>query len=165
MIPIPLILALAQFAPSIMRYFGAGEGSAKAAEAIVNVATSVTGAKSPEEALEALKADAAAQIAFREKVLEMDGELEKAYLSDVADARKRDTAIQATGHRNIRADLMSVGAFFVVGLIVWKVWATPDLNDYAKGIVTLALGRFLGYTDQIFQFEFGAVRKPFNAPK
>lgn len=154
---IPIAIQLAQYAPAIMRYFGA-DASAAVADKVVDVAQVVTGCKTPEEALEAIKANQALQIAFQEKVMDIEADLTKAYLGDIQDARKRDTAMQTSGHRNFRADLMTVGAFAVVLVIAYKVWTSPDINDYAKGIITLVLGRFLGYTDQIFQFEFGAVR-------
>jgi hypothetical protein len=32
------------------------------------------------------------------------------------------------------------------------------VNEYLKGIVTLVLGRFLGYLDNIYNFEFGSTR-------
>lgn len=155
---LPIALQLVQFAPHLMRFFGAGESSTKVVESVVDVAKEVTGATSPEEALEMLKTNAEAQAAFRQRSLELDGELEKAYLTDRQDARKRDAGFIAAGTRNYRADLMAAGAFVVVIIIAWKVWTAPDLPEYAKGIITLVLGRFLGYCDQIFQFEFGSVR-------
>lgn len=32
------------------------------------------------------------------------------------------------------------------------------MNEYAKGIITLILGRALGWVEQIFSFEFGTTR-------
>jgi len=155
---LPIVLQLAQFAPHLMRFFGAGETSTKVVEGVVDVAKSVTGAASPEEALEIIKVNAEAQIAFRQRTMDLDADLEKAYLQDRQDARKRDATFIAAGTRNYRADLMAAGAFVVVIIIAWKVWTAPNLPEYAKGIITLVLGRFLGYCDQIFQFEFGSVR-------
>jgi len=156
--PISVALSLAQFVPSILRYFGAGNESVEVANKVVGIATQVTGAKTPEEAIAALKADQQLQITFQEEVMKNEAQLQQIYLNDISDARKRDIAIRAAGQKNIRADVMSAGAFLVVALIVFWVWSKPDVNDYVKGIITLVLGRFLGYTDQIFQFEFGAVR-------
>lgn len=155
---LPIALQLAQFAPHIMRFFGAGETSTKVVESVVDVAKTVTGATSPEEALEILKENTEAQRMFQQHLMELDTELEKSYLMDRQDARKRDAAFLTAGTRNYRADLMVAGAFIVVFVIAWKVWTAPALPEYAKGIITLVLGRFLGYCDQIFQFEFGSVR-------
>jgi hypothetical protein len=38
------------------------------------------------------------------------------------------------------------------------VWKDPNINEYVKGIFTLVLGRFLGYLDNIYSFEFGTTR-------
>lgn len=156
---IPIAIQLAQFAPALMRYFGAGQESSAVAQAAVEVAKTITGATTPEEALAAIKANGIAQLEFQKQIMENDTKLNELYLVDVQDARKRDTAIQVAGHRNYRADAMALGSFGVVLLIAYFTWSRPDVNDYVKGIITLILGRFLGYTDQVFQFEFGAVRR------
>ena len=50
------------------------------------------------EALDALKADPALVMQFRQAVMANETELDKAYLADRADARKRDTALAQSGH-------------------------------------------------------------------
>lgn len=156
--PISIALGLAQFAPAIMRFFGVGEKSVAVAEKVVGVATSVSGAKTPEEALAAIKANAEMQMAFQQKLLEMDEDLEKMYLQDRQDARARDTKFLAAGTRNYRADGLTLLAVIVVGLITVAVWQSPVSGDFEKATITLILGRFLGYLDQVFQFEFGSTR-------
>ena len=42
--------------------------------------------------------------------------------------------------------------------LVYLVWKDDTLTEYVKGIVTLVLGRFLGYLDNIYSFEFGTTR-------
>lgn len=80
------------------------------------------------------------------------------YLADTQSARERDKAIQvATGH-NTRADSMYVLAIVVVVSLVWLIWSKTELDDYVKGIMTLVLGRFLGYLDSMYNFEFGNTR-------
>ena len=49
----------------------------------------------------------------------------------------------------------------VVARDLWKLiddHAIPYINEYVKGIFTLVLGRFLGYLDNIYSFEFGTTR-------
>lgn len=73
-------------------------------------------------------------------------------------ARGRDVELVKAGKRNWRADgmfLLAVG--MIIGL-VYAVWTTPGLNEYVKGIVTFLLGRFAGYLDNIYNFEFGTTR-------
>ena len=53
--------------------------------------------------------------------------------------------------------MVALAALAVAGM-VYLVWSSPDLNEYVKGIVTLVLGRFLGYLDNIYSFEFGTTR-------
>jgi hypothetical protein len=48
----------------------------------------------------------------------------------------------------------------VIAVVVLTVaiWRDPTINEYVKGTFTLVLGRFLGYIDQIYSFEFGSTR-------
>lgn len=62
------------------------------------------------------------------------------------------------GQRNYRADAMLVLAVAIIAILVWAVWRENDLGEYVKGIVTLVLGRFLGYLDNIYNYEFGTTR-------
>lgn len=77
---------------------------------------------------------------------------------DKADARARDAGFQASGKHNYRADAMAFLAVLVIIGLVYAVWSTPDINEYVKGIVTFLLGRFTGYLDNIYNFEFGTTR-------
>lgn len=154
---IPIALALAEFAPSLLRYFGVGNASASVVEKVIDVAKSVTGAESPEQALAMLETNTERQYQFKMAILNIDSALEIAYLADVASARARDMAIHAAGNRNRRADTMYVLAVIVIAALVWAVLAS-DIDEYGKGIITLVLGRFLGYLDNIYNFEFGTTR-------
>ena len=73
-------------------------------------------------------------------------------------ARQRDTEIVKAGKHNYRADSMFVLAVVVTCGLVWLIWTDPNINEYMKGITTLVLGRFLGYLDNIYSFEFGTTR-------
>jgi len=52
---------------------------------------------------------------------------------------------------------MLLGAVLVVVVCVGVVvgWT---LSEYAQGIITLVIGRFLGYIDNGFAFEYGTTR-------
>lgn len=73
-------------------------------------------------------------------------------------ARARDAEFIKAGKYNIRADVMFILAIVIVCALVWMVWKNDSINEYLKGIVTLVLGRFLGYIDNIYNFEFGTTR-------
>ena len=81
-----------------------------------------------------------------------------ALMADVQDARKRDSDLAKSGQYNYRSNVMFALA---VALVVWLIyisWKDPSINEYVKGIFTLVLGRFLGYLDNIYNFEFGSTR-------
>lgn len=154
----PLILALANFAPLLMKYIGAGDATQKVVEAVSAVATTVTGTKTPEEAIKSLQQSTELQQKFQIAVMEKSQQWDEIFLADVQSARARDTKITESGKRNIRAETMYILAVVMVLIILYLVWTTPHVNDFVKGVATLMLGRFLGYLDQIYNFEFGTTR-------
>ena len=106
-----------------------------------------------------------AQFDHEERLLELGIEKAKqdleAFKEEVKDrdsARSRDAEFIRRGAHNYRADIMVAVAAIAVAWMVYLVWSTPTLNEYVKGIVTLVLGRFLGYLDNIYSFEFGTTR-------
>jgi len=52
---------------------------------------------------------------------------------------------------------MLLGAIVVVSSCV-AIVVGLDLSEYAQGIITLVIGRFLGYIDNGFAFEYGTTR-------
>lgn len=96
---------------------------------------------------------------FLAKMKELDIDLEKATMVDVQSARIRDMEIiKALGKRNWRPDIMFVMATTVIVALVWLIWKDQTITEFVKGIFTLVLGRFLGYLDNIYNFEFGSTR-------
>ena len=82
----------------------------------------------------------------------------KAETADRDSARNRDVEFIKRGVSNNRANFMFFLAVVMVGILVWIVWKDQSINEYVKGIFTLVLGRFLGYLDNIYSFEFGTTR-------
>ena len=159
MVPlIPLALNLAQFAPSLLRFFGADNKSVNTASTVIDIAKAVTGASTPEDAITMIQGDQAKRYEFNLKVLESEQRLQESYLKDMDSARKRDMVFIASGTRNYRADAMFFLAVIVIVGIAAAIWNTPGIDEYTKGIATLILGRFLGYLDNIYNFEFGSTR-------
>lgn len=58
----------------------------------------------------------------------------------------------------IRVNVLIAIAITAVILCVFIVVQYQITNEYSKGILTLVLGRFLGYVDNIYNFEFGTTR-------
>jgi hypothetical protein len=58
----------------------------------------------------------------------------------------------------IRINFLIAAAFIVVVACLFiTIWVTVT-DEFAKGIMTLVLGRFLGYVDNIYNYEFGTTR-------
>jgi hypothetical protein len=155
--PISIAMGLAQFAPGIIKWITGSDKAAEAASTVVSIAETVTG-KQGADALDAIKADPSLVMQFRTAVMANESDLDKAYLADRSDARKRDAGFIQAGTRNYRADVMFLLAVMVIYGLVWLIWKDPAINEYVKGIFTLVLGRFLGYLDNIYSFEFGSTR-------
>jgi hypothetical protein len=155
---IPIAMALAQYAPQIIRWMTNSEKAEEVAGQIVAVAESVTGLQGA-DAVSAINTDPAIALKFRESVMQYETTMDAMYLATVQGARDRDVAIRQTGKYNYRADFMFFLAIAVIGWVLWIVWKDPSLNEYVKGVFTLILGRFTGYLDMIYQFEYGSTRR------
>jgi hypothetical protein len=157
---VQLALALAQFAPQIMRFFGAGEASATVAQKVVDVAATVTGTKDPAEILAKLKADQALAGQLQMKLLEIDEDLEKLCLADRQDARARDIEIRKlTGGQNRRADIMIVcdwlGLLACLGVLAFF---RKDIPGEVVALLSTVASIFGLCLRDAHQFEFGSSR-------
>lgn len=157
---IPAVLALAQFAPSILRFFGAGEKSAAVAQKAVDIAQSITSTQTPEAAVEALRANADLAQKFQLAVLAADEEMEKIALADIEDARKRDLEVRKlSGGSNRRADIMIVCDW--LGLVACLVVLAFFRKEIPGEVVALlsTFGSIFGVClRDAHQFEFGSSR-------
>lgn len=157
--PLSLALALANIAPSLMRFFGAGEKPIAVAEHAIELAKTVAGVADGDAALAVLQDDPERAHAYRIAVLAADGELESMFLADRKDARARDLALHQAGYRNTRADLMVIGD--VIGLIACLVVLTyfrKDISGEAVTILTSIASLFGFCLRDAHQFEFGSSR-------
>jgi len=158
--PISSAIALAKFAPSILRFFGVGEKPVAVAEKLVGMAQSITGTRTPEHATEALRRDPELAQQFNLAVLAADVELEKAALADLQDARKRDIELRKlTGGGNTRADMLILGAVLILlACLVVLVFFRMDIPGEAVGIISTIAGLAGACLRDAFQFEFGSSR-------
>lgn len=94
-----------------------------------------------------------ARIRLEDNRLEL--ERDKAYLADVADARKRDTVFIAAGRRNERGDNL---AYLAVGglLVVLGLLFFVEISGDQKEILLVALGALLKIVGDVYAFEFGS---------
>ena len=115
----------------------------------------------PEKALELKQIELDREEDLRAWALEnrkLDIEEFKEEVKDKGSARDRDSLFIRMGRHNYRGDIMFILAVLMIAGLVWLVWKDPSINEYMKGIFTLVLGRFLGYLDNIYNFEFGTTR-------
>lgn len=156
---IPIAVQLAQYAPALLRYLGVGDEPVAVVEKITDMAQTVTGAKTPEEALAAIRASVELQSKFKLAALEQDTEIQRLYMQDRADARARDREFIRAKRYNYRADIMvlidAVG--LIACLIVLAVYREQLAGEVVALISTIASIFGLCLRDA-HQFEFGSSR-------
>ncbi len=157
--PITIGLALAsQFAPAIIKYFTDSDTAGAVAGQVIDIAKTVTGKGTADEAMIALQADPALAMQFKMAVMANDSDLEKAYLADRQNARNRDVAIAQTGRYNWRADIL---AFLAVGGLVACVWFVAkdgSLPERSVNAIMFVAGVLAAAVRDVFSFEFGSSR-------
>ncbi len=157
--PISIGLALAQFVPSLIRLFSGSDKAADLADHVVGVAKTITGADDGEQALRVLQSDPGKVFEFREAIGAQMVDLEKAYLADRSDARKRDIEVRKVSGGNLRADLAVLAV--VLGLIACLfvlVYFQGDIPGEVVGIISTIAGIFGACLKDYFSFEFGSSR-------
>lgn len=91
---ITLALGLGQLVPAITKWITGSDKAAEVAEQVVGIAETVTG-KTGNDTLTSIKADPALLMAFKEKVMERQTELDRLAYGDIASARHmQETALQ-----------------------------------------------------------------------
>lgn len=155
--PITIAMGLAQFVPQIIKWISGSEKAADAASKVVDIAQAVTGRQGM-EAVDAIKADPALLLQFRQALLAQETELDKAYLADRADARARDVAYVQAGRYNVRADILAL--LSVAGLIicVWFVARDTSLPERAVNAIMFVAGTLATCVRDVFAYEFGSSR-------
>lgn len=157
---VSIALALAQYAPQLMRFFGAGDTSVAVAQQVVGLAQGMTGATTPEAALEQIRASAEFQRQFALRSLELDAQLESAFLADVQSAREHDIEVRRlAGGANKRADIMLALAFLAV-IVIAALLALGKVSgaDAIGGFLITIGGMFARNIGTAFDFEFGSSR-------
>lgn len=153
-------LALAkEFLPGMVKHITNSDDAEDIARTVIDTAQNVTGTNSPDEALEAMRADPTAVMAFKKNMAEINARLDEAYLRDRQGARNRDVDMKKLGYRNVRADAMLFMAFVSFIVIVYFAWdGRLDMPDQVFALLNMAAGMILGMIKDAFQFEFGSSR-------
>ena len=156
--PISLAFALAQFAPTIIKWISGSDKAADAAGKVVEIAEAVTG-RSGNDAFDALAGDPSLVLQFRQAVMAQEVELDKAYLADRADARARDIEFLKAGRHNVRADIMVGGVLVaLVCCLATMALFRESMPGEVAGIMGTLVGIFGKCLSDAFQYEFGSSR-------
>lgn len=157
--PLTIAFSLAQFAPQVLRWITGSDKAGDAAQAVVAIAQKATGRDTAEAAVQALQADPSAVQAFRQALAQQAHELDMGYLVDRADARRRDTALQQGGRRNVRADIMVAADAMglIVCLVILGVYR-QSLPGEAVALISTIASIFGLCLRDAHQFEFGSSR-------
>lgn len=155
----PILLLLAQILPSILKFKDSpGSTIEKVTNAAIDVAKQITGAITPDDAIQQLQANPEKLAEFKLKMISAEQDWDKIYLEDLQNARSRDVELRRAGDKNPRANwLASLAIVIVITCLAIVVWYS-SLDEYAKATISLILGRTLGWVEQIFSFEFGTTR-------
>lgn len=158
--PITIAMGLAQFAPAVIKWITGSDGAEQSTQKVIDIATQVTGAKTPEDALKAIQSSAQAQLDFRRAIMDHDMAMEKLAADDRASARTRDTEIRkTTGGHNIRADVMVISAVAgLVSCLIVLIFFRGDIPGEVVGIVSTVAGIFGSCLKDAYSFEFGSSR-------
>jgi hypothetical protein len=167
--PLSIAFGLAQFAPEVVRWLSGSDKAAEAAGKIVEIAETVTGRKG-QDAVESIKTDPGMLLQFKHAVMLNEADLDKAFLADRSDARKRDIALAAAGMRNRRADYMVlldvIGLIAgLIGMMVLGYVKAKHPNAITEGVFGALLAQLSTITSYFglclrdaHQFEFGSSR-------
>lgn len=89
---IPIAMALAQFAPGIIKLLTGSDKAEEVAGKVVDVAQAITGTDNGEAAVAAIRANPEKVLEFQQAMSAQQIDLEKAYLLDVQSARQMQVA-------------------------------------------------------------------------
>ena len=156
--PITIITALSQFAPQLIKYVTGSDHAEEVAKAVVDVAKTVTGTSTPDQAINALTVTPELAIQFQTALADRQADLDKAYLADLDSARKMQIAA-------LQQDDVFSKRFIYYFTIGWSVFsalyftATTFLSIPASGqrVSDTILGVLVGtVVTGMFQFFMGS---------
>lgn len=152
--PVSIALALAQFAPGLIRHF-AGDKPARVAEAAISIAQELTGASTPEAALQTLRANPELQLEYVRIIEEKDRYFAMLAQQDRASARQRDVELAKAGIKNHRADVLAYGALAMLMGCLATLF-TMEVPEGSKDILLMLIGALIVVVKDLYGFEFGS---------
>lgn len=143
--PITIAMGLAQFVPQIVKWLGGGDKSQAVAQKVIDVAKSITGQSTGDEALKALQTAPDLVLKYRQAILDQELEFEKLAVQNAADINKTMQSEAASEHWPTYSWRPFIG--FMFGSYVASMWILPLFGKTPTAIspdLTLAVGGILG---------------------
>lgn len=156
--PISIAMTLAPYAPAVVRWLSGSDKAEQAAEQVVQVAQAITGRDDAAQAVEAIKADPALALQFRQAIALNEREWDALYLQDRQGARGRDVEFVRAGRQNWRADVLAVLAVGGLVACVWFVARDAALPERAVNAIMFVAGVLAAAVRDVYGFEFGSSR-------
>lgn len=158
----PLALAALQLAPIVPRILDWINGDTtvstdkpSAAEQIASIAQAVTGKNSMGEAVTEILGSPAKQQDFRLAMQDRSDSMDRAYLADRADARKRDLELVKLKGRNERADnLAYLAVFAFIACII--ILSFVDIPRGSRDLLLVLTGALVTILKDVYGFDFGS---------
>ena len=161
---IGLALGLAKYAGPVVAKWLGGDKAESAAQDIVNIAEKITGRKGG-DAEKAISADPVLALKFKQAIMDNQESLDKLYLEDRQDARKRDLELRKLAYqnpnfvyKNTRADVMLAVVGIALCLDIFLIAYYPDMKPEVLAIFNMMIGALLKMLGDGFAFEFGSSR-------
>ncbi len=167
MIPvINTVLSICSLLPSLSKTFSkwfSKHDANSVSELLLNITQSITGTNDEKEMLDRLRNDEQLLNHLRETIVKTEAEIELALLKDRQDARRRDTALNTQGIRNVRANVMVLAASLgLVLCLMFIAQCQKDIPGEIIGIVSTVAGIFGACLKDAYSFEFGSSRNKTN---
>lgn len=157
---IPIISGLASIAPTIGKWLGGSDGE-NAAQAVADMARSVTGHNDPSAAVSAVLSDPTAQLEFLKLLEQNKTRLDELYLADRQDAR--EMYVEQHKQADIVADrITKFNVLYIMLLVAVNCAVVYFLEDNAalvaaaSNIIGLVIRDLLAQIQAVTGFYFGS---------
>lgn len=156
--PITIVMALAQFAPMLVKYITGSDTAATITEKVTDIANTVAGTTSPEEAIKIFQADKEKAWAFKIAIIASEKDLEMAFLADRQSARNRDIEFIKAGVQNKRADILAALAILTLMGCILILFFREIPEGPGRDILLMLIGALIAIVKDVYSFEFGTSR-------
>ena len=151
-----IISGLTKVVPMAARWIG-GDKAGKAAEKVVELAQSVTGATDPQDSVDIIHKDPAMAMEFRKALLAHESDLEELYLVDKQGSRQHDIEVRKiNGGKNTRGDVLAFVAISGLIAVIIAAFFVEVQDGPARDILLLLSGALIAIVKEVYSHEFGS---------